>query len=110
MKTRSILWLAAAAIVGCAEPSFDAERWRQGQGVFDDANPRREMLGDINRAGVDVGASREEVHRLLGAPDAIDAGAEVYFLGSAAYAPEAHQLVIRYDARGIVERLDVVYL
>lgn len=110
MKTRSVLWLAAAAMLGCAEPSFDADRWRQGQGVFDEDNPRREMLGDIDRAGVDIGASREEVHGLLGAPDVIDAGADVYLLGRAAYAPETHQLVIRYDARGIVERLDVVYL
>lgn len=105
-----MLWLAAAAMVGCAEPSFDADRWRQGQGVFDEDNPRREMLGDIDRAGVEIGASREEVHGLLGAPDAINAGAEIYFLGTAAYAPESHQLVIRYNARGTVERIDVVYL
>ena len=110
LPKRSALLMAVALSMGCADREFDAERWRQGRGVFDDDNPRREMLDDIDRAGIDVGTARERVRALLGAPDAMVDGAEIYFLGRAAYAPEQHQLVILYDAAGIVERFDVVYL
>ena len=110
LARRSALVLAFALAMGCADPSFDVERWRQGEGVFDDENPRREMLDDIDRAGIVVGAGRERVRALLGVPDAITDGAEIYFLGRAAYAPEQHQLVIQYNAAGIVKHIDVVYL
>lgn len=104
------MFSALVFMSGCADPAFDVERWRQGEGVFDDENPRREMLDNIDRAGIEVGAARDRVRALLGVPDAIVDGAEIYFLGRADYAPEQHQLEIRYDAAGLVERIDVVYL
>jgi len=87
--TKGTLMLSALVLMsGCVDQAFDVVRWRQGEGVFDAENPRREMLDNIDRAGIGVGAARERVRALLGVPDAIVDGAEIYFLRRAVYAPE----------------------
>ena len=84
---------------------FDRAAWDEGRGEYSGRNPRLQLVSAAREAGLIKGASRVDVLRLLGEPDATRPGRDQWFLGRSDVSPDFKRLVVTYDGG---ERVDVV--
>jgi hypothetical protein len=77
---------------------FDKARWTAEQGNFDSDSARSAMVGGIDEAGVRAGATRRYVRMMLGEPDSMGPGADIWYLGRSRSGPSFETLRINYDA------------
>lgn len=79
---------------------FDTAKWASGRGNATGENVRSGMMAGLAAAHVVPGASRTQVHAVLGEPDTVAGDRESYYLGRGSYAPDYETLVIQYDPTG----------
>ncbi len=94
-------------IPGCGDATmpFDKTKWASGKGNYSGKNPRVEMVSDAEEAGVKIGATREQVRRLLGTPDSSDTLIDTWYLGRSLYAPDYTTLDVYYNDKFIVTKI-----
>jgi hypothetical protein len=88
--------------------SFNRERWRaqHNSDALMDRNPRGNMASELIMEHLPQGMAREQVRALLGPPEFVDGGVEVYELGRSAYGVDYEQLAIVY-ADDRLQRADI---
>lgn len=103
---RAVL-IACLFITGCEGGKFvfDSARWAARRGIVEGENVRLGMTADLPDAGVVPGATRTHIHALLGQPDKIVDGRDIYALGRGSDAPDHESLVIHYDSAGKVTKV-----
>ena len=99
--------MAGVSLAACGGQAvtFDREAWAAQSGNATGENPRLAMVSAAREAGLERGASRDDVRDLLGEPDGAGADTDTWFLGRDDMAADFRILRVAYDFDGRVTRI-----